>query len=90
MLPVLGSIPPEPERSSDTNETADRGEGSPLEEKEEGSRAKNQVLYRMSEADQEHLAFGSWSYKWKASVTAETMPGGPDCLTATKMKIGRD
>lgn len=40
----------------------------------------------MSLADQEYLAFSLWSHKWIASVTAETKPGGPDCLTATMTK----
>lgn len=59
------------------------GEGSPLEE--EGW-VKNQMLYRVSLADQEYLAFSLWSHKWKASVTAQTKPGSPDCLTATLTK----
>lgn len=44
---------------------------------------KNQLLYHVSPADQEYLAFSLWSHKWKASVTAETKPDGLDCLTAT-------
>lgn len=47
---------------------------------------KNQLLYRVSRADQEYLAFSLWSHKWKASVTAETKPGSPDSLTATMTK----
>lgn len=44
---------------------------------------KNQLLYHVSLADREYLAFSLWSHKWKASVTAETKPGGSDSLTAT-------
>lgn len=47
---------------------------------------ENQALYHVSLADQEYLAFSLWSHKWIASVTAETKPGGPDCLTATMTK----
>lgn len=45
--------------------------------------AVTQMLYHISLANQEQLAFSLWSHKWKASVTVETKPGGSDCLTAT-------
>lgn len=51
-----------------------------------GRGVKNQPLYQVSLADQEYLAFSLWSHKWIASVTAETKPGGLDCLTATITK----
>lgn len=80
MLQTLGSKPSESSRES--NETAGSREGSPLG----GGGVKNQALYHVSLADQEYLAFSLWSHKWIASVTAETKPGGPDCLTATMTK----
>lgn len=67
--------------SPDTNETEGSREGSPLEEEEEVG--EDQLLYHVSQADQEYLAFRLWSHKWKASVTAETEPGSSDFLTAT-------
>lgn len=51
-----------------------------------GGWVKNQLLYRVSLAEQEYLAFCLWSHKWKASVTAETKPGSPDSLTAAMTK----
>lgn len=47
---------------------------------------KNRLLYHVSLADQEYLVFSLWSHKWKASVTAETKPGGPYWLTANMTK----
>lgn len=82
MLQSLGSNPSESSRES--NKTAGSREGSPLEG--EGGWVKNQALYHVSLADQEYLAFSLWSHKWIASVTAETKPAGPDCLTATMTK----
>lgn len=79
---VTGKIPSVPlqtlgrfstERSSESNETLSSREGSPLEDKGEGKQTKKkQVLYRVSLADQEYLAFSLWQHEWKASGAAET------------------
>lgn len=82
MLQTLGSVPTE--RSPDTNETVGSREGSPLEEEEEEV-GEDQLLYHVSQANQEYLAFSLCSHKWKAS-TAESNPGSWDCLTATMTK----